>query len=91
MSNEILGGWTTYSTEINAAAKQAFDTALQGLLGVKYEPLAFASQVVAGVNYSFFCNAQGVYPNAPNNGAIVSIFKPLDGAAHITNITTIAH
>lgn len=91
MSNETLGGWTTYSNAISAEAKKAFDTALDGLTGVNYTPLSVASQVVAGTNYSFFCNAQGVYPNAANNGAIVSIFSPLNGTAHITNISAIPH
>jgi hypothetical protein len=91
MSNQNLGGWTTYSDEISAEAKKIFDTALGSLLGVKYTPLSVASQVVAGTNYSFFCNAQGAYLNAPNNGAIVSIFNPLDGTPHVTQITVVSH
>jgi len=91
VSNQNLGGWTTYNDEISAEAKKIFDTALGSLLGVKYTPLSVASQVVAGTNYSFFCNAQGAYLNAPNNGAIVSISSPLDGIPHVTQITVVSH
>lgn len=83
----IAGGWTAYSTEISSEAKHAFETALKGLVGVKYTPLALASQVVEGVNYSFFCNALGVYPGATNEGAMVKIYKPLKGEPHIVSIT----
>jgi hypothetical protein len=38
------------------------------------------------MNYKFFCNTQAAtrYPN--NGAAIVSIYKPITGAAHITHI-----
>ncbi len=80
------GGWTTYSCDIQPGEREIFDTAFKGFVGVNYTPLTVATQVVAGVNYSFFCNAKGVYPNAPNQGAMVTIFKPLEGDPHITAI-----
>ena len=82
----LAGGWTAYGP-LNEEAKQVFDKALQGLLGVNYEPLVVASQVVSGTNYSFFCNAQVVAPNTPNQGAMVAIYVDLNGNASIKSIT----
>jgi hypothetical protein len=84
-----VGAFTEYSCEINDEAKQAFNEALNGLLGVKYTYVAVSQQVVAGMNYKFFCNTESAtrYPNT--GAAIVSIYKPLKGDAHITNIKEI--
>lgn len=87
METNIPGGWTPYSTTISAEAMDVFKHAMHGLVGVSYTPIAFATQVVSGINYRFICNAKVVYPNAPNDAAIVQIYKPLTGDAHITSIT----
>lgn len=58
-------------------------------IGVNYTPLAVATQVVSGINYRFFCNAQVVYPEAPNDAVITQIYKPLNGDPHITSITKV--
>lgn len=82
----VAGGWTPYSTTISAEAKKVFDSAIKGLLGVHYTPLAVATQVVSGINYHFFCIAKGVYPGALNEAVIIQIYQPLKGDAHITSI-----
>ena len=87
----MVGGWTEYHTNISPEEMEVFETALGGLDGVTYYPLAVSTQVVAGMNYSFFCNAQVVYPNAPNEAAMVNIYNPLDGEPHITSIDRINH
>jgi hypothetical protein len=88
MTTDVIpGGWTAYTTAISSDAKKVFETAFKGFVGVNYTPLAVATQVVAGTNYSFFCNAKGVYPGAVNEGAMVDIFNPLQGEPHITSIT----
>ena len=84
--NMRVGGWSTYSYEITPQASAAFKEAFEGFVGVSYEPVAFATQIVSGSNYSFFCNAKVVYPGASNEAAIVCIYKPLDGKAHIKEI-----
>ena len=86
MGTSLAGGWTPYSTTVSAEAKKAFDSVIKGLVGVKYSPLAVATQVVSGINYRFFCNAQGVYPNALNEAVIIQIYQPLKETAHITSI-----
>jgi hypothetical protein len=85
------GGWTPYSCVISPEAKKVFDTALKGLTGVGYTPVAAATQVVAGINYSFFCNANGVYPNAPNEAAMVLIYAPPNKPPQIISIKWIEH
>jgi hypothetical protein len=88
MSNtsNLVGAFSPYTCEMSGEAEVAFKEALNGLLGVTYSPVAVSQQVVAGMNYKFFCNTQAAtrYPN--NGAAIVSIYKPITGAAQITHI-----
>jgi hypothetical protein len=55
-------------------------------LGVGYTVLAIASQVVAGVNYAIFAEAQTVYPEAIPYNVIVTLYKDLEGAYFLTHI-----
>ncbi|KJY69773.1 hypothetical protein [Vibrio nigripulchritudo] len=69
--------------------------ALNSIVGVGYTPLAVQKQVVAGVNYAFFCKAQPVYPNAEAFLARATVFASLpdsEGKIHysITQIERIA-
>ena len=86
----MSGGWTPYTTEISAESKSVFEKAIKVLLGVTYTPLAVATQVVAGTNFSFFCNAKAVSPNSANEAAMVLVFRPLQGDPHLVSITRIA-
>lgn len=81
----IAGGWSEYSTHIPSELKAVFVEALKGRTGVSYSPIAVASQVVAGTNYRFFCNAHSVIPNATNYATIVCVHKPLRGDAEVTD------
>ena len=81
-----VGAWTAYKTQISKEEMNVFKQAVN-LVGVEYTPIAVSTQIVAGTNYRFFCNAQGVYPGATPEGAIVQIYQPLEGKAHITSIT----
>lgn len=82
----ISGGWSTFSCDISKETADVFAKALSELRGVSYTPVAVATQVVAGTNYSFFCNAKVVAPNAFNQAALVNIYQPLNGSPHITEI-----
>ncbi len=90
MSNAPIaaGAWSAYA-DLSREAKAVFDRATDGLVGVKYTPLAFASQVVAGQNFSFFCNAIGVYPGGINQAAIVDIHQEPNGVPKITEVRII--
>ena len=89
MSNtNFPGSYSTFTCKIDEAAQQAFNEAVV-ILGVKYTPVAVSQQVVAGLNYRFFCNTETVSPYPYNGAAIVSIYKPLNGPAHLTGIKNI--
>lgn len=88
MSN-IVGGWTDFNYEVTAEAKAVLTEALGGLVGVKYVPSAFATQVVAGTNYCFLCTSTGTYLPSPSFPSLVYVHKPLSGNPHVTEITPI--
>ncbi len=84
----VTGAYTDYRCAISKEELGIFEEALDGLLGVEYKPVAVATQVVAGENLSFFCNAKGVYPGSMWVPAMVDIYNPLPGQGKpvITNI-----
>lgn len=86
--SEMPGGWMEpESVEVTKEAQAAFDAALEGSVGVSYQPIALlASQVVAGTNYAILCQATVVYPDAEPYYAIVYISADLEGQAEIMEI-----
>lgn len=82
------GGWSRFEL-LSPADRVVFKETMAGLAGVGYEPLVVRKQVVAGMNYEFFCNARVVYPGADWYPAMVVIYKPLKGAAVIKKISKI--
>ena len=74
---------------LNSKTKDVFERATKGLLGVSYTPLIVSTQVVAGTNYLYMCNARAVYPGATPHPVEVIIFEPLEGPPHITSVTSI--
>ena len=89
MSNQLIGAYTPYTSDISQEAKNAFNQAMKGLIGVTYTPVAVSTQVVAGMNYHFFCNSEAATRMPLYGTAIVSIYAPLDGSAHITHIQNV--
>jgi hypothetical protein len=89
MSNQatMCGGWTPYH-DLTPEDQAVFDEAMNGFVGVHYKPQAVSTQVVAGVNYRFRCQAS-MPPAEVLWEAIVEIFKPLDGKAHVIGIVRI--
>ena len=83
----LVGGWSAYHT-LTPNDKQVFEEALNGFVGVGYMPTAVSTQLVAGMNYRFKCNAS-MPPSEVIWEAIVEIFAPLDGKPHITGITRV--
>ncbi len=88
---QSLGSWDTYTSNISNEAGAAFEEALIGLVGVRYTPVAVTQQVVDGMNYSFFCNAKGVYLDSQPAGAIINIYKKAGEKATISKIKIIDH
>ena len=87
MTTQLVGGYTAYRTEIKDSEKAIFEKAMAGRTGVRFEPIAVATQVVSGMNYSFFCNSQVVAPDAPVKGARVTIYEGIGKAPVVTSIT----
>ena len=87
----LAGGWAAAEEPAVTDERLAlFDKAMAGLVGVDYTPLVYlGSQVVAGRNHAFLCQAQVVYPDAQPYFAIVYIYEALDGACEILSIAPI--
>jgi hypothetical protein len=83
----FVGGYTTFHCVTKD--ELALFNEVKMPLGVDYQPVACATQVVAGENYKFFCNAKVVAPDTPNEIAMVTIFRPLNGMPELTNIERI--
>ncbi len=60
------GGWHI-ETPVSAEHKKVFEEALQNHLGVKYDPIIVATQVINGTNYIFVAKATPVVKN-PSEG-----------------------
>ena len=59
--------------------REVFKTAFEGFAGAEYNPLAFATQVVAGTKYAFLAEGHIVIPDEPKLVAVIHIIKPLQG------------
>jgi hypothetical protein len=79
------GGWSDWN-EVTQKEKDVFDPAIRSIVGVKYTPLFFASQVVAGMNYCFLCKGMIINKEQTMIVASVHIYKPLSGEPHVTEI-----
>ncbi|MBN3853311.1 MULTISPECIES: hypothetical protein [unclassified Paraburkholderia] len=91
MSTSLVGGWSAFNFEITSSAREVFQEAIGHLVGVSYTPFAFATQVVAGTNYSFLSQAKTVVPEAGLRVVRVHIYQPLPGKGepHVTQIIAI--
>ena len=60
----LAGGWTpSADPAVTEELKAVFDKGTETLTGVGYTPVAYlGSQVVAGKNHAFLCQAITVYP-----------------------------
>ena len=86
-----LGGWkAAESFEVTDDLKAVFEKAVEKLIGVNYEPVAFlGSQLVSGTNYCFLAKSQVVYLGAKPSYAIVYVYENLEGQAAVLDITNI--
>ena len=86
--NGLEGGWVQSSSPvITEQVQHIFDCAMDGLVGVDYQPIALlSSQVVAGTNYAIVCEATVVSPDAVYCYAIVYVNEALDGTAALLDI-----
>ena len=93
ISNAVItGGWkTAEDQQITKEQKAIFDKAMDKLVGVKYEPVAYlASQIVSGTNHCFLCKATVVRPGAASHYTLVYIYENLKNECKILDIKDIA-
>ena len=83
-----VGSWAAAEfTEITPDELAVFDKAVEGLMGVKYEPvLLLGTQVVAGTNYAFLCKGTVVYPDALPYWYILYVYEDLQGNVKVLDI-----
>ena len=86
--NGLEGSWVqSGSPVITKQVQHIFECAMDGLVGVDYQPIALlGSQVVAGTNYAVVCEATVISPDAASCYAIVYVNEALDGTAALLDI-----
>lgn len=89
--NELLEGGFAVTEAVTANkiddnAQKALDTAVEGLVGMNYEPVALlGTQVVSGTNYAILCKGTPVTPDAVSALYVVTVYAGLDGKAEISS------
>lgn len=68
------GGWSSWNFTLTAEAQKVFKEAFAHFMGVGYTPMAFATQVVAGLNYSFLAKGHVVVPGGTEFPARIHIY-----------------
>lgn len=83
-----VGSWAAAEvTEITPDELAVFDKAVEGLMGVKYEPvLLLGTQVVAGTNYAFLCKGTVVYPDALPYWYILYVYQDVQGNVKVLDV-----
>lgn len=87
----VLGGWTKVEDgAINEELQDIFYKALDGLVGVQYEPIELLeTQVVAGTNYKFLAKGTTVTMPPVEGTYYVTVYKNLDGGVELLGIEKI--
>lgn len=87
----MLGGWkATDSPQISEEVTVAFEKAMEGFVGVNYEPVAWlAYKLVSGTDFAILCKAQVTQPDAQPYYAIVYICDNPDGNAQLLKIVSL--
>ena len=84
------GGWTVneeFTDVLTDEEKEAFEKAMEGLMGVSYTPIAvLAKQVVAGQNLLYLCQGTTVTANPVSGFYTVSVYLDLQGNATLNGI-----
>ena len=89
--SEIAGGFVdAEDPTITDELKEIFETALNGLLGAKYEPVKLlATQVVNGINYKFLANGTKTTNPITIGTYSITINKSTDGIISLLDIEVI--
>ena len=87
----LCGGWTpSADPTVTEELRELFEKGTETLTGASYIPVAYlGSQVVAGTNYAFLCQAVTAYPGALETEpsyAMVYLYKDLNGGVSVLSI-----
>lgn len=87
----LSGGWTpSEDPAVTEELKELFDKGTETLTGASYIPVAYlGSQVVAGTNHTFLCQAVTAYPGsleADPAYAMVYLYEDLSGNVSVLSI-----
>ena len=87
----LSGGWTpSADPAVTKELKTLFEKGTETLTGADYIPVAYlGSQVVAGTNHAFLCQAVTAYPGALESApayAMVYLYEDLSGNVTILSI-----
>ena len=80
-----LGGWSPFDA-VTPEDRLVFHKAMEGFVGVKYEPEKVSKQIVNGMNFRFFCYGHPAVQGEHPFPAIVKIYVAPGGETHITDI-----
>ena len=91
MAESMDGGWTPAKDPAVTEELQAlFQKGTETLTGVGYIPVIYlGSQIVAGTNHAFLCQAVTAYPGTLETApafAIVYLYEDLSGSVSILSI-----
>lgn len=81
----LIGGWEEYKP-VSQQDLDVFKKVMDDKEGVTFSPLQVATQVVNGINYSFFCNIKVGGSDSPNEAAMVRIYVHSSGEAQLVDI-----
>jgi len=87
----LSGGWTpSADPAVTEELKALFEKGTETLTGASYIPVAYlGSQVVAGTNHAFLCQAVSAYPGSLKTApayAMVYLYEDLSGNVSILSI-----
>ncbi len=85
------GGWQINEelaeTKLPAGAKEAFEQAMDGMVGADFTPVAYlGSQFVAGVNYAYLCKEVTVTAQPETKLAAVVVYKNPQGEVSVYSV-----
>ena len=87
--DQLAGGWTVY-TDSEAIEAEPLEKATAGLLGATYKPVAqLATQVVAGVNYSYLTVKTIVAATPVSALSVVTVYEDVQGNCSILSVCDI--
>lgn len=89
---EIENEWVEAEDQtVTAELKEIFEKAVQGYLGMEFEPLKLlATQMVSGMNYKFLCKGTSVSANPEVAEYVVIVYRDLKGNCSVFSVERVS-